>query len=155
MNVLTTGKGSHETSHLEDGPLGPAKQTDSASAEPTSVKSRDLSSHFCRACGDALAPGSRNVFHSQCLRADKRRRTREERQRERERFGKWLSRQVCPRCGAQLGTVARRPRPTARPPREASQGAVERSPDDEKAVNAGRRLGARIGQNDREMEGGK
>jgi hypothetical protein len=111
--------------------------------------------YHCRGCGRELPPSKRSLFHPDCLKVDKRRRVQEVRRRERIRFERWLSRQRCPQCGAELGTLAHPPRPTAQPPREASQGAVERSPDHEKAVDAGRRLGPRIGQNDREMEGGK
>jgi hypothetical protein len=160
MKKASTPDEPHLAQYLQSGICEnpkPTEKANSAGRARRNPKGRgwNLLPYFCRACGEALPLGSRNLFHSQCLREDKRRRTREDRQREHERFGRWLSRQVCPRCGAELGTVARRPRPTAGPPREASQGAVERSPNEEKAVNAGRRLGAGIGQNEHETGSGK
>jgi hypothetical protein len=55
--------------------------------------------YYCRACGDALAPGAGGLFHPDCLKADKQRRVREQRQRELEKFRRWLQRQRCPKCG--------------------------------------------------------
>jgi hypothetical protein len=111
--------------------------------------------YFCCVCGRPVASTRKGTFHPECLREDKRRRIAEKRRQDHDKFEQWLNRQRCPRCGAELGTVARRPRPTVRPPREASQRAEERPPDEETAVNAGRRIGAGIGQNGREMESGK
>lgn len=59
--------------------------------------------HFCRGCGRSLALGFRGQFHEECLRADKRSRTREQRQREQERFKAWLQKQLCPKCGVRYG----------------------------------------------------
>ena len=56
--------------------------------------------HYCRGCGRILAFGFRGHFHRECLRTDKRRRMREQRQREHERFSRWLNKQRCPNCGA-------------------------------------------------------
>lgn len=55
---------------------------------------------YCRGCGQLLPFGFCGQFHKECLRADKRSRTREQRQREQERFTTWLEKQLCPKCGA-------------------------------------------------------
>jgi hypothetical protein len=60
--------------------------------------------YFCCVCGEPLPSNRRSIFHSECLREDKRRRVKEARQRERERFEKWLRRHKCPQCGVELGT---------------------------------------------------
>jgi hypothetical protein len=61
--------------------------------------------YYCCVCREPLHPGRRSNFHSDCLKADKRRRIREERQRERETFVRWLRRQKRPRCGADFGAA--------------------------------------------------
>ena len=91
-------------------------------ATPGEVKRR----HYCRGCGGTLALGWRGLFHPDCLKADKRHRTREKRRQEREKFQAWLSQQRCPRCGAKLGQKPdQRPRLLQEYPCEASHGALE------------------------------
>lgn len=90
-------------------------------------QSRTPHQYHCRGCGKPLSPSYSGLFHSDCLKADKRRRTREKRQLERERFEAWLSRQRCPECGAKLGQVRKeRRRPDVEAPCEASQGPQSR-----------------------------
>jgi hypothetical protein len=62
--------------------------------------------YFCRGCGDQLPPGFRGHFHTECLRADKRRRVRSRRAQEQLRFKQWLQKVACPRCGAKYGDEA-------------------------------------------------
>lgn len=76
--------------------------------------------YYCRGCGQQLPPGWRGLFHAECLKADKRRRVREKRDREREMFQAWLGRQSCPNCGALLG-LGGEPWPNVESPCEASQ----------------------------------
>lgn len=64
------------------------------------------SRYFCRACGGPLPDGWHGQFHPQCLKEDKRRRTREKRRVERERFQAWLRHQRCPECGAALSRTS-------------------------------------------------
>jgi len=59
--------------------------------------------HFCRGCGQPLMPGSRRLFHPDCLKEDKRRRVRQQRQQQYEQFARWLRQQTCPNCGAKCG----------------------------------------------------
>lgn len=54
-----------------------------------------------------LQPGSKQVFHSACLRDDKRERMREKRQQERLRFDSWLKGKRCPHCGRRIATSER------------------------------------------------
>jgi hypothetical protein len=63
--------------------------------------------YYCRGCGDALPQGNSARFHPECLKADKRRRIAERRQRETQRFHKWLRRRKCTNCGASLEKLAR------------------------------------------------
>lgn len=56
-------------------------------------------SHFCRGCGSKLPINFNGLYHKECLREDKRRRIREQRHREQEKFRRWLGKQQCPRCG--------------------------------------------------------
>jgi hypothetical protein len=77
--------------------------------------------HYCRGCGRSLPLGFRGQFHKECLRADKRSRTREQRQGERERFKARLQKQLCPQCGARYSDaesdrVAGIPGEASRPP---------------------------------------
>ena len=77
--------------------------------------------HYCRGCGRSLPLGFRGQFHKECLRADKRSRTREQRQGERERFKARLQKQLCPKCGARYSDaesdrVAGIPGEASRPP---------------------------------------
>lgn len=58
--------------------------------------------YFCRGCGEPLPSGFEGLFHPACLKADKRRRVREARQKLRGQFERWLSRQRCPDCGTRL-----------------------------------------------------
>jgi hypothetical protein len=55
---------------------------------------------YCRGCGRLLPAGFRGQFHKECLRADKRNRTQEQRRREKERFRTWLHERHCSKCGA-------------------------------------------------------
>jgi hypothetical protein len=75
--------------------------------------------HFCRGCGQPLPPGSRRLFHPDCLKADKRRRVREQRQQQYELFARWLLQQSCPKCGARCGEL--RSKAVTGTPCEASQ----------------------------------
>ncbi len=88
--------------------------------EPVEVPA---SAYYCRGCGGLLPEGSSARFHAECLKADKRRRVAEWRQREAQRFQAWLRRHRCPDCDASLEKLAnagpRRPVKTAC---EASQG---------------------------------
>jgi hypothetical protein len=67
------------------------------------MSGRALGPYFCRVCGRQLPVGSRRFFHADCLKADKRHRTRETRRLEGERFEEWLKRQRCALCGAKFG----------------------------------------------------
>ena len=58
--------------------------------------------YYCRGCGGPLPQDSSVHFHPECLKADKRRRIAERRQRETQRLHKWLRRRKCPDCGASL-----------------------------------------------------
>lgn len=79
--------------------------------------------YYCCVCREPLPRGHRNYFHPPCLRADKRRRIREERHREREKFVRWLRRQKCSQCGADFETSTRISlRPKAELRGEASHG---------------------------------
>lgn len=62
--------------------------------------------HFCRGCGLALPQNSAALFHSACLRADKRRRVRERRRQERVALASELEKMACPNCGVRLGQLA-------------------------------------------------
>ena len=59
--------------------------------------------HYCRGCGEELPAGFDGHFHRQCLRRDKRARIHEQRQRELQKFERWLAKQVCPACRTQYG----------------------------------------------------
>lgn len=54
--------------------------------------------YFCRGCGKPLRSGGKEMFHPECLRRDKQRRTQESRRRERTQFELWLKQQRCPHC---------------------------------------------------------
>ena len=60
------------------------------------------SHYFCRGCGQPLPAAWHALFHPECLKADKRRRTQEKRRLERARLQQWLHRQRCPQCGATM-----------------------------------------------------
>jgi hypothetical protein len=66
-------------------------------------QSLNEASYFCRGCGSKLPLGFRGHFHRECLRADKRRRISEQRQREQARFQRRLEKEYCPSCGARYG----------------------------------------------------
>lgn len=91
------------------------------------LKTSEMHYH-CRGCGKPLPPDSDALFHDECLRADKRRRTQAKRLAEREKFDRWLSRLSCPKCGAKLERVTRSTslRPSEDGVREASQRGSER-----------------------------
>lgn len=61
--------------------------------------------YFCRGCGQPLPPGFRGQFHAGCLREDKKRRIREQRRKEQEKFRVWLRKQVCQNCGVRGGEI--------------------------------------------------
>lgn len=61
--------------------------------------------YFCRGCGGLLPPGSRRLFHSDCLKTDKVRRVCQQRQQQCELFALWLRKQTCPKCGARHGEL--------------------------------------------------
>ena len=82
--------------------------------------------HYCRGCGKQLPAGFRGQFHRQCLRDDKRRRIREQRQREQERFQRWLDKQRCLKCGAKYSD--QRSDGAVEASCEASQPSQEREP---------------------------
>jgi hypothetical protein len=63
--------------------------------------------YYCRGCGRELPAQFRGLFHEECLKVDKRRRVREQRQREQERFLGWLKKQECRNCGVRIGDVAK------------------------------------------------
>ncbi len=94
--------------------------SDVDSAEPVEVPA---SAYHCRGCGGLLPGRSSTRFHPECLKADKRRRLAERRQREGERFQARLKRQRCPDCGASLEKLAKiEPRRPLVSSCEASQG---------------------------------
>ena len=70
MNVRSefAGLGSQQIDHQQNYPGGRAGAALVVSALP------DKNVHFCRGCGRELAFGSRNYFHRECMKADKRRR---------------------------------------------------------------------------------
>lgn len=93
---------------------------------------------YCRGCGGSLPLGFRGQFHKECLRADKRRRTREQRRREQERFRAWLQKQLCPECGVRYGEVGSdRPAGVSC---ETSQSTQERDLPKNCGTSTGRRL---------------
>jgi len=55
--------------------------------------------YFCCVCRKKLPRHHRGYFHKECLREDKRRRTREKREQERNRFRAWVRRRKCFTCG--------------------------------------------------------
>lgn len=61
--------------------------------------------YFCRGCGGLLPPSSRRQFHPSCLKTDKLRRVRQQRQQQDELFAHWLRKQTCPKCGARCGEL--------------------------------------------------
>jgi hypothetical protein len=82
--------------------------------------------YYCRGCGVPLPQGSSVHFHPECLKADKRRRIAERRQRETQRLHKWLRRRKCPDCGASLEKLAQvNPGRYVEIACEASQGGAE------------------------------
>ncbi len=58
--------------------------------------------YYCRFCAEPLPSGSRELFHPDCLKADKRERMREKRRQERQKFERWLRGQGCSECVAKL-----------------------------------------------------
>jgi hypothetical protein len=63
--------------------------------------------HYCRGCGGPLVLGFRGFFHPDCLKADKRRRTLEKRQRDQERIWTWLRSHGCTECQTKFRSQAR------------------------------------------------
>ena len=90
--------------------------------------------HHCRGCGGPLVLGFRGFFHPDCLKADKRYRTRKKRRRERERFEAWLKRQRCHGCGAKLGV---KPQDGLRPAQEPLGEASRRHSEPRKIARIG------------------
>jgi hypothetical protein len=109
--------GSQQIDHQHNYPGGGADAESIVSALP------DKKVHFCRGCGRELPLGSRNYFHPECMKADKRRRIRERRAREREQFARWLRHVPCPHCGHRYGE--RLLEQSMECPREASQAPQE------------------------------
>jgi hypothetical protein len=104
--------------------------------------------YHCRGCGQSLPSLSRCLFHPVCLKADKRRRVQETRQRERDKFERWLNRQKCPRCGAGLGSDEPiSPLPSVRPTCEVSRGVTAAHGDPKAGKCAGKPPGADLGPN--------
>jgi len=71
----------------------------------TDSTGQDEHAYFCRGCGLPLPPGSRILFHEECLKQDKRLRVRKQRQRQHEQFARWLRQQTCRKCGARWTEV--------------------------------------------------
>ena len=92
-----SGLGSQQTDQKQNYPGGGADAVSIVSALP------DKSVHFCRGCGGELHCSSRSYFHPECMKADKRRRIRERRARERGQFARWLRTVSCPHCGHSYG----------------------------------------------------
>ena len=63
--------------------------------------------YHCRGCGEPLPAKYAGLFHPDCLKADKRRRTREKRKTEQERIWKWLRKNACVECQAKFRSQAR------------------------------------------------
>jgi hypothetical protein len=68
--------------------------------------------YFCRGCGQPLPADWHGQFHPECLKADKRRRTQEKRQLERQRFEAWMRAQHCPQCGTTIGRASNHRHPS-------------------------------------------
>jgi transcription elongation factor Elf1 len=110
-----------------------------------------IATYHCRGCGQELPPNTRSLFHSECLKRDKRRRVQEVRQRERSRFKNLMSRFRCPRCGAELGTNAKgNPRFIEGPPCEASQDTTRPRTSDGETTGPAQCPMAGVGQNNEE-----
>ena len=107
-----------------------------------------LTQHYCRGCGKPLLVSWRGLFHPDCLRADKRYRTREKRRHERERFEAWLKRRRCHECGAKLGV---KPQDGLRPAQERLGETSQRHPEPRKVAGIGKgspeQLAPRSGEN--------
>ena len=104
------GSGSEQIDHQHIYPAGGAGAAstlpvlpDNSSQNPSS---QDHLNYFCRGCGKPLSSGFRGHFHTECLRADKRRRVHARREQERRRFGAWLQNMACSRCGAKYRDAA-------------------------------------------------
>ena len=90
------------------------------------LEENQVAAYYCRGCGRPLPQGSSAHFHPKCLKADKRRRMADQRQREAQRFHTWLQRCTCPQCGSGLGELAKvNPQPSIEMACEASQGDAE------------------------------
>jgi hypothetical protein len=99
--------GSEQIDHQHIYPAGGAGAASTLPVLPDNniqnPSSQDQPSYFCRGCGKPLPSGFRGHFHAECLRADKRRRTRTRRAQEQKRFRVWLEKFACPHCGAKDG----------------------------------------------------
>ena len=96
--------------------------------------------YYCRGCGDPLPQGSTARFHPECLKADKRRRIAERRQRETQRLHRWLQRRKCPDCGATLEKLAQvSPRHSLKGSCETSHGTAEPFNSKERPISAKKR----------------
>ncbi len=90
--------------------------------------------HHCRGCGGLLAPDFKGLFHPDCLKADKRRRMREKRRKEREGTKQWLRKHGCGECQAKFRSqVGIGQEPSEEPLCEVSQG-----PSEPRKTQAGR-----------------
>jgi len=95
-------------------------------ASPLTGEETQPVAYYCRGCGAPLPQGSSARFHPECLKADKRRRIAERRQRETQRLHKWLRRRKCPDCEASLEKLAQvNPGRSVEIACEASQGGAE------------------------------
>jgi NMD protein affecting ribosome stability and mRNA decay len=76
--------------------MGDARTTESQESMATP---EELRVRYCCGCGKPLPLGKRWHFHPDCLRADKRWRMSEKRNREKERLQQYLKNQKCWNCG--------------------------------------------------------
>ncbi len=60
--------------------------------------SRQVDTYFCRFCGKPLPLGFRGLYHPECLKNDKQRRTRVRRESQLVKFMEWFNRRACDGC---------------------------------------------------------
>lgn len=97
------------------------------------LRENQPAAYYCRGCGRPLPQGTSARFHAECLKADKRRRIGERRQREAERLLKWIRRRACFGCRAKLEELAQ-PNPS-----RSVEGACEGSHCTSERPNSGER----------------
>jgi hypothetical protein len=68
--------------------------------ESNSLAVRQKPRYYCRGCGKPFPAGVLAHFHKECLRIDKRERTRERRRKEQEMVQRSLDKLRCSNCGA-------------------------------------------------------